>query len=754
MKCYYGLALLFWLCIQAGAVQLPELNWVAASDWVNVKNLGAKGDGVTDDTVAVNQALSAMDDGSIVYFPPGTYVIKDELKILKTRFNQEKRYLGNALYGHGRDTVLRWEGAENGTMLRDMGMLHCRVIGLVFDGNHIAGTGINHDNDKKFETHLYKEFLEFRNFRQYALYFEKNSKDGLSTAEVMVRHCIFNNTGTAVSFTSFNDYDYTFDGCYFINNMRYAIECLNGNFYVRNCRFEYNNVDIWCNPEHSSSVRRSVSVGSGKFIEFANSVSPLTVENCFVADWTSDCAVKTSGAPVTIFDNVFAHSRTDAIPLMMEAGQKGILANNRLENISGLTNRTITAGQLSLPEGKMKLDRNTQFMPQSVALPTRLFDAKRDFGAAGNGKADDTAAVQKAIDAAKAFGNNAMAYLPRGDYRVTKTLEISGGSYQVGGSGLCSRILFDGSPDEDTVAVRPQGELKLDAFSVHRFGMRLGMNVPAEFTGKGADIRQYPSPDGSKVTYHTVYTTGKYQPLSYVLGLRLDKLTAKDTVVINNGEGNVHAWDSGAATVFMPLSYEGTVWLKGQTRGGAFVILTRLATSSTHSLVVEDNQSLIATDFYIEQAQSDTLLLKGSPDLPPGRVTLSLPKLDVTGMGGDKNPVATPMFRSQNYCGQINFVATQLAPSRWVAKFAAEGDQTRLNFIASFFYVKGFEMEPENFPFGLIECGLGSRFNQVKTRFTNADCAVNPAAGALLDLRVAGELDWKINYPMLFLQIK
>ena len=751
---YCAFALLLWLCAQVGAVELPALNWVPASDWVNVKSLGAKGDGVTDDTAAVNQALSAMDDGGIVYFPPGTYVIKDELKILKTRFSMEKRYLGNALYGHGRDTVLRWEGAENGTMLRDMGMLHCRVIGLVFDGNHLAGTGINHDNDNKFETHLYNEFLEFRNFRQYALYFEKNSKDGRSTAEVMILHCIFDNTGTAVSFTSFNDYDYTFDGCCFIGNARYGIECLNGNFYVRNCRFEQNNIDIWCNPEHSSSVRRSVSVGSGKFIEFANSVSPLTVENCFVADWTGDSAIRTAGAPVTIFDNVFAHSRADAIPLMMEPGQKGIIANNGLQNIARLTNAPLAAGQLSLPEAKLKPDRNTQFMPAQAVLPTRLFDVKRDFGAVGNGKVDDTAAIQKAIDAAKAFGNNAMAYLPRGDYRITKTLEISGGSYQVGGSGLCSRILFDGSSDEDAVAVRPQGELTLDALSVHRFGMRLGMNVPAEFTGKGADIRQYPSPDGSKVTYHTVYTTGKYQPLSYVLGLRLDHLTAKDTVIINNGEGNVHAWDSGAATVFMPLSYEGTVWLKGQSRGGAFVILTRLATNSTHSLVVEDNQSLIATDFYIEQAQSDTLLFKGASGLPPGRVTLSLPKLDVTGMGGDKNPVMTPMFRSQNYCGQINFVATQLAPARWQAKFVVEGDQTRLNFIAGFFYVKGFTLEPENYPFGLIECGLSSKFNQVTTQFTNADRAVDLAAAALLDLRAAGELDWKINYPMLFLQTR
>ncbi len=745
----FFLFLLLSLSVGAGAVELPVLNRAPGSDWVNVKTLGARGDGKTDDSAAINRALAAMNDGSIVYFPSGTYVIKQELRILKTRFNREKRYLGNALYGHGRDTVLRWEGEENGTMLRDMGMLHCRISGLVFDGAGRAATGINHDNDNKFETHLYNEFLEFRNFRQYAMYFENNSKDGLSTAEILMRYCIFRNTGTAASFTSFNDYNYTFDGCSFLDNKRYAIECFHGNFYVRNCRFERNGIDIWCNPEHASSVRRSVSIGSDKFIEFSNSVSPLTIENCYVADWTGECAIQTAGAPVTIFDNLFTHPRTDAIPLKMERGQKGILANNQLRNITRLTAEPVSAGTLSLPENRLRPGRDTRFMPKQVAQPGRLFDAKRDFGAIGNGKADDTTAIQKTIDAARASGNNAIAYLPRGDYRITRTLEISGGSYQVGGSGIYSRILFDGSPDMDAVAVRPQGELTLDALSVHRFGMRLGMNIPADFTGKGADIHQYPSPNGSKVTYHTVYTTGKYQPLTYVLGLRLDRLTAKDTVVILNGEGNVHVWESGAATIFMPVSYEGSVWLRGKARGGNCVILTRLATHSTHSLVVEDNLSLIATDFYIEQAQADTLLFKGSSDLPQGRVTLSLPKLDVTGPGGNANPIFTPMFRSENYRGEINMVATQLAPGRWKTQFSVEGDATRLNMIASFFYISDFAVKPKNLRFGLIECGLTSKFNRAATSFTNADRALAPAATALLDLRAAGELDWKLNYPAL-----
>jgi GH24 family phage-related lysozyme (muramidase) len=47
----------------------------------SVKDFGAKGDGVTDDTQAIKNALAAADkvDWSTVYFPTGTYVVKDTL---------------------------------------------------------------------------------------------------------------------------------------------------------------------------------------------------------------------------------------------------------------------------------------------------------------------------------------------------------------------------------------------------------------------------------------------------------------------------------------------------------------------------------------------------------------------------------------------------------------------------------------------------------------------------------------------------
>lgn len=51
------------------------------------------------------------------------------------------------------------------------------------------------------------------------------------------------------------------------------------------------------------------------------------------------------------------------------------------------------------------------------------FDVK-DFGAIGDGKADDTAAIQAALTKAKDAGRGSSVTIPAGEYRVTKTLTI------------------------------------------------------------------------------------------------------------------------------------------------------------------------------------------------------------------------------------------------------------------------------------------------------------------------------------------
>lgn len=63
-------------------------DWVAANPQsdpsLNVADHGAKGDGTTDDTAAIQAALNAAPVGSTVLFPPGVYVVTSELVVDKT----------------------------------------------------------------------------------------------------------------------------------------------------------------------------------------------------------------------------------------------------------------------------------------------------------------------------------------------------------------------------------------------------------------------------------------------------------------------------------------------------------------------------------------------------------------------------------------------------------------------------------------------------------------------------------------------
>ncbi len=62
----------------------PALGTDAPVDWLNVINYGAKGDGTTDDTKAIQQALTAAPSGGVVYLPAHTYATTKPLLIPPT----------------------------------------------------------------------------------------------------------------------------------------------------------------------------------------------------------------------------------------------------------------------------------------------------------------------------------------------------------------------------------------------------------------------------------------------------------------------------------------------------------------------------------------------------------------------------------------------------------------------------------------------------------------------------------------------
>lgn len=59
----------------------PQYEDLSVSDIINVKDYGATGDGVTDDTAAVKSALADATTSNLVYFPAGSYIITNGITI-------------------------------------------------------------------------------------------------------------------------------------------------------------------------------------------------------------------------------------------------------------------------------------------------------------------------------------------------------------------------------------------------------------------------------------------------------------------------------------------------------------------------------------------------------------------------------------------------------------------------------------------------------------------------------------------------
>ena len=88
-----------------------------------------------------------------------------------------------------------------------------------------------------------------------------------------------------------------------------------------------------------------------------------------------------------------------------------------------------------------------------------------EFGAAGDGIADDTAAVQRAINRAVERTTRGVLFVPSGTYRLTKTIEIWPGIRVIGcGKTRPVFVLADDAPgfigpsaDQAMVALAPEG---------------------------------------------------------------------------------------------------------------------------------------------------------------------------------------------------------------------------------------------------------------------------------------------------------
>ncbi len=108
------------------------VNWINQGALISVKQYGATGNGVTDDTTAINLALADIptSTGGILYFPPNSTYLTTGIDI--------SAYSGNlVICGGGWSSILKLKNAANGYILKSTSgsMQGTRICNLMLDCN-------------------------------------------------------------------------------------------------------------------------------------------------------------------------------------------------------------------------------------------------------------------------------------------------------------------------------------------------------------------------------------------------------------------------------------------------------------------------------------------------------------------------------------------------------------------------------------------------------------------------------------------
>lgn len=772
---------------------LPSLNWVPRSDWINATqpatfpahvssaagtpSLAAVGDGIADDTAAIQQLLNRLTNGDTLYFPAGRYRITKTLHIDP---GAGRGGLGITLVGHGRDTVLFWDGEAGGTMFfQNTGWAISRYLGLTWDGRGRAAIGFLHRAMKLFETEVRHDHEAFLNFTSDGIHLGGGAR---ATAEISYNNCLFEHCGIGLHINggdkradngraNFNYLDNTVRGCEFRNCSKAIHAGIGTNVYVRFCHFEgIRDVVLTTLGEAGNSIRHCSARDIGLFVDNGSSVGPLTVQDCYVKDWRTArparhpdgvITLRNGNAPSLLFDNTFETTSG------MQAADTPIVSVNPSSVHHFLANNRVIVGdarphQLPLKSppnpgwqqlgnlvtvadgGGVVTSASQRFFRSEHVVPPQLFDAKRDFGAVGDGKTDDTEAVQRTIDAARTCGRDSLAYLPKGRYVITAPLKMTGSRYRFGGCGFGSALIWRGPEGGTTLEIVDPDKLTLEHIVIGRHDYPLGTNA--------RDIVQTSSPScrRSRMHYEHVGVFGMYAAQPATRGLQFLNLKQDDVVCIDQVNGNVHVTDSAESTIYLGLSYEGTVTIEGKKlpRNGFVGANVRLSTHSDPGLLIKDNHSFVISDLYCESS-NQYMRLEGDEAFPAGVVVASGPKFEIHPKFMATNPaVDIRNYKGNLIIGPYNYYV--MNPQHW---FRQEGASPfTLTMWASNFYNSSPRVEMSTAAFqarGLRRMGSPIPADE-DALFANTEDeprSLETIAVAIERFRRLGQVSYDVSYP-------
>ncbi|KAI0410472.1 pectate lyase superfamily protein-domain-containing protein [Xylaria grammica] len=462
----------YWLSSLGSAGSMPFAD-AGYQFYRNVKDFGAVGDGVTDDTAAINRAAASFSTGdlttmrcgrdcgsttvlgAVVYFPPGTYLISSPIiQFYYTQFvgNPNTRpvikgshdFVGIALF----DSDVYIPGGNGAEWYINQSNFYRQIRNFVFDMTGQNWT--NYDNDQEYvPSGIHWQVGQATSITNCD--FEMSvSADGIAATAVGIY--MENGSGGFVSDLKFTGGNIGFlagSQQFTANNLQFT-SCLTAIFQQWNWGFTWKNIYVL-----SCYIAIDCTSYSGITSQGTGSIS--VIDSHF------------NGVPYAITINSLGDEQPNIVldNLLVENSASVVLVSGGATIVEGSTGplyfNSWASGYQYLPDGTG--GKKQGFLNPAPSKPESLLDGSGSYftrskpqyegvsassivvatshGVSNNGKGDQTAAINSLLS-----GNvGALIFFPAGVYLVEGTVKIPVGS-TIAGSGW-SQIMATGSYFQD-----------------------------------------------------------------------------------------------------------------------------------------------------------------------------------------------------------------------------------------------------------------------------------------------------------------
>jgi hypothetical protein len=452
------------ICLVAASLAWPQTGAGPAEEhffgpypsWGNVKTqYGARGDGLSDDTGALQAALNDVGNSgksSVMYLPSGTYRITATLTI------------SNKLYIRivGQDpstTIIKWAGPSSGRMLLSSGVTRSSWERLTWDGSGTAGIAMGFQWQGGGYAPTQNKVID--SVIQYAakgvvagnVNYQYNDDTMLFLRDQFIGHSY-----AAISFESANTLTNNIWDCTFLDNARGVTDmAAQGSGIVYRSLFRNSSVaDIDMQP-NQYAFRGNTSIGSQAFYHgygCTGNTTEVTLQKNIILDPRSTPIVVNNIGPLILLDNQIRSLPGATGPVADLGGcgwlPKGLLAVGNTVTVSNPYSVAGNPAKLyDVDTSVVAAAQISTYQPPIPATPAPATGAVFEVPA-GSGQA----AIQNAISQAAGFaGQEPVVHLPPGAYSISSAISVPAGldvqivgdsrSVQLNWSGPAGGTMFD-----------------------------------------------------------------------------------------------------------------------------------------------------------------------------------------------------------------------------------------------------------------------------------------------------------------------